>query len=274
MSRYLLILWISYAALMGVLVGASFDSAFFSPQKYSSGEQQNSAADQKSLEGRQEATNEALADYTKWLARYTGLLFAATVAMGIATIGLYASGQDQIKLSRGEFLSSHRPRMRLKHMWLTDDFAWRQGGPLEVNLDIVNIGNTEGLVTWINYISILLPPGQSLPQRPPYDEMPFGPDMRITRFRTFTPLGAGITLARPVCDGTILDPQEVHDVLWNDQRLFLVGTIEYFDQGGGLRQTGFCRRLTFNAYPPLTLGDLGRFEKEDDPDYEFEEWGN
>ena len=62
MSRYLLILWISYAALMGVLVGASFDSAFFSPQKYSSGEQKNSAADQKSLEGRQEATNEALAD--------------------------------------------------------------------------------------------------------------------------------------------------------------------------------------------------------------------
>jgi hypothetical protein len=156
-------------------------------------------------------------------------------------------------------------------MWLTDNAAWRINGPLEVNLDIVNIGNTEGLVTWVNYISILLPTGQHLPQRPPYDDMPFGPDMRITRFWTNTRLRAGITLARPVCDGTILDTPQVLDVLNGRQRLLLIGTIEYFDQAGGLRQTGFCRRLTFSAYPPA-VGDWGRFDKEDDPDYEFEEW--
>jgi hypothetical protein len=46
-----------------------------------------------------------------------------------------------------------------------------------------------------------------------------------------------------------------------------------FDRGGGLRQTGFCRRLTYNAYPPA-VGDFGRFDIENDPDYEFEEWEN
>jgi hypothetical protein len=207
------------------------------------------------------------------IAFFTLALALSTIGLWLATIGLYRSNRKQIELARAEFLSSHRPRMRLKHMWLTDDTAWRLNGPIEVNLDIVNIGNTEGLISWINYISILLPVGQRLPQRPPYDEMPFGPNMRITRFRTFIQLGAGITLPRPVCDGTILDAQQVHDVLWGVQRLFLIGTIEYHDRGGGLRQTAFCRRLVFNAYPPAA-GDLGRFDVENDPDYEFEEWEN
>jgi hypothetical protein len=52
------------------------------------------------LEERQEATNAALADYTKWLMRYTGLLFAATLAMGIATIGLYFTGEKQIGVAK------------------------------------------------------------------------------------------------------------------------------------------------------------------------------
>jgi hypothetical protein len=162
--------------------------------------------------------------------------------------------------------------MRLKHMWLTNDTAWRLGGPLEFNLDIVNIGNTEGFVTWINYQSILLPTGQRLPQRPPYDEAPFGPDLRITRFRTDTAVRPGLTLARTVCDGC-LDAQQIHDILWGQHRLYLIGTIEYFDKGGGLRQTAFCRRLTFTAYPP-PWGDYGRCDTESDRDYEFEEWGD
>lgn len=225
----------------------------------------------------------------EWIARstheYEGLITAAfTVVLAVFTGRLWLSTEklwgvtnDSVQLATREFISAHRPKMRLKHIWLTDetglmnDRAWRLGEPIEVNLDIVNVGNTEGYITWINYISLIIPTNERLPQRPPYDEMPFGPDMRITRFRTNWPLPAGITLARPVCDGTILDPQQVHDVLWGVQRLFLVGTIEYADRGGGLRQTAFCRRLTFNHYPP-TIGDMGRLDKENDPDYEFEEW--
>jgi hypothetical protein len=206
------------------------------------------------------------------VALFTLVLAFANIGMWFATIGLYQGNKSQLRLARDEFLSSHRPRMRLKHMWLTHDTAWRMSGPLEFNLDIVNIGNTEGFITWINYTSILLPPGQRLPQRPPYDEMPFGPHVRITRFRTNTTLAPGITLAREVCDGA-LDHHEIQDILWGRTRLYLIGTIEYFDQRGGLRQTGFCRRFTYNAYPPA-VGDYGRLDVESDPDYEFEEWGD
>jgi hypothetical protein len=82
-------------------------------------------------------------------------------------------------------------------------------------------------------------------------------------------LRSGITLARPVCDD-ILDQQEVHDILWGIRQLYLIGTIEYWDDAG-LRQTAFCRRFTYQAYPPV-VGDMGRFEIENDPDYEYEDW--
>jgi hypothetical protein len=211
---------------------------------------------------------------------FTIVLAAFTGRLWYSTEKLWSVTNVSVQLARSEFISSHRPRMRLKHMWLMHDTAWRLGGPVEVNLDIVNIGNTDGVVTWINYESILLPINQRLPQRPPYDEMPFGPDMRITRFRTFALVQPGRTLPRPVCDGRILSDQDVHDVLWEHRRLYLIGTIEYVDAAAGvddaergLRQTAFCRRLSFNTYPPA-VGDLGRFEIEKDPDYEFEEWGN
>jgi hypothetical protein len=173
--------------------------------------------------------------------------------------------------------------MRLKHIWLTDNTAWRLGGPLEVNLDIVNIGNTEGYITWINFESILVPDGQRLPQRPPYDEVPLGPDTRTSRFQTNALVGPGLTFPRQVCDGRIFDPPEVQSVLRGELRLYLIGTFEYFDfipdaetglaNLGGLRQTAFCRRLAFTDYPP-PVGDWGRFDKQDDRDYEFEEWGD
>ena len=83
------------------------------------------------------------------------------------------------------------------------------------------------------------------------------------------PLPSGVTLARPVCDGRILDNQGVHDILWGSQQLYLIGTIEYADSGGiGIRQTAFCRRLRYNDYPPRTE-DFGRFEIIEDSDYEY-----
>lgn len=210
------------------------------------------------------------------LTLFTARLFWATVALSvIALFQLFVFGWQGIQLKRTvnlgreEFNATHRPRMRLKHVWFTgDQFAWRLNGPLEVNLDIVNIGNTKARVTWINYASIILPTGQPLPQRPPYDEIPPNDGVRISRFQTMGDLAGGITLARTVCDG-IVDNRDVTEILWGRKRLYLVGSIEYWD-AAGLRQTAFCRSLTYSEYPPKTL-EAGRFEVENDPDYEYED---
>jgi hypothetical protein len=159
---------------------------------------------------------EAFSDLTFVTTLATIAIAAFTGTLWLSTRGMLRATNESIGLASREFVSSHRPRMRLKHMWLTDLTASRLDGPLEVNLDIVNVGNTEvgnteGFITWVNYTSVVIPAAQRLPQRPPYDEMPFGPHMRITRFKTETPLAPGITLARPVCDGS-LDQQQVHDI--------------------------------------------------------------
>jgi hypothetical protein len=220
-----------------------------------------------------------LADYTEQLAFFTKWLFIATVVLGLATGGLLWFARKQsidtkeiIKSTRDEFLATHRPRMRLKHAWLTDQTAWRLGGPLEINLDFVNIGSGTAYITWINYQSILLAKGERLPQRPPYDEAPPS-GLRITRFGkegVVHIINSGVTHPRQVCDG-ILSDSEVHDILWGKRTLCLIGTIEYWDKfAKHLRQTAFCRKLTYQQYPPAS-GDMGRFCVVKDPDYEYED---
>jgi hypothetical protein len=217
-------------------------------------------------------------------AGHDNVLAFGTIAVSVFTYTLWRSTnklweagerqsgltKDSIDLARGEFNASHRPRMRLKHAWFVDQTAWRLNGPLEINLDFVNVGNANALITWVNYQSILIPIGRRLPPRPPYDEyLPGQENARISRFRTNVVLASGITLPRTVCDG-ILDAQEVHDILWGIRQLYLIGTIEYW-HAAGHRQTAFCRRLTYESYPPPDLADVGRFEIVDDPDYEYQD---
>jgi hypothetical protein len=75
------------------------------------------------------------------VAMFTLVLAFSTVGLWAATIGLYRAGERQLKLvkdnanqqssdtqatialARAEFLSTHRPRMRLKHAWFTDQTA-------------------------------------------------------------------------------------------------------------------------------------------------------
>jgi hypothetical protein len=215
------------------------------------------------------AERQERANSDKWLIRWTAAVAAFTFIL--AAVGAWQGVQlkRSVDLGRSEFFSSHRPRMRLKHMRLLDETAWRLGEPFEVTLDIVNIGNTAGDITWVNYSSVILPTGINLPQRPPYDEEPFGPEMRITRFRCGVRLPSGVTYARTVCDGLILDDTQIRAILWAESQLYLVGTIEYVD-AAGVRQTAFCRRLIYNRIPPENQ-DTGRFEVFNDPDYEYED---
>jgi hypothetical protein len=213
----------------------------------------------------------ALVDYTKWLMRYTGLLFAATLGMGIATIGLYASGQDQIRLARAEFLSTHRPRLRLKAMWLTSPDgeisapALQVRSPLTVRLDIANWGNTTAYIHRINLLSLIIPFGQQLPQRPPYNE---SNDQGFEIFNVA--VISGQTFTRAFSDGYRLSPQDLRTIQGGERRLYFVGgTIDYRDGNGLPRQTGFCRYLHFLNLPP-TAGDHGRFRAIDDPDPHYE----
>lgn len=254
MSRYILILWICYAALMGLLVGASFDSAFFIPQNYSSGEQQNSAIDHKSLEERQEATNELLADYTKWLARYTGLLFAATLAMGLATIGLYASGQDQIKLARDEFLSTHRPKIRIKHVWLISEMLVYDE-PFTVRVVCVNRGRSDAFMVDYNIGFFVVRRGRGIPVDP-----------QIPTVLISGKLPSGISLPFPDISHQITHDEEI-GIRNQMADLFCLGSVHYKDGAGRIRTTGFCRKLDLTS-SILRVGRM-TFRPVEDSEFEY-----
>jgi hypothetical protein len=52
------------------------------------------------------------------IAAFSVALVAATLLLAIVTLGLMIGGKRQIRLARDEFISSNRPRIRLKHIWL------------------------------------------------------------------------------------------------------------------------------------------------------------
>jgi len=118
---------------------------------------------------------ETIAFYTKALAWFTAVLAVSTIGLWAVT---WLAGRRQsrdmqasIKLARDEFNSSHRPKIRLKHAWFADNkLGWRVGGPLEITLDFVNIGDGPALITWVVYQSVILKSDERLPQRPPFIE--------------------------------------------------------------------------------------------------------
>jgi hypothetical protein len=201
-----------------------------------------------------------------YVALFTAVLAFFTLALWRSTDKLWEAGERQFRLARDEFISSHRPEMRLKHMWSEQDIL--DGQPIEVTLDIVNVGKTDGRITLLNFVTIIIEKREQLPQRPPYDE----PDMpgrpRTYQFKTDVILPSGVTFAQTVCDGRFLTIEEMQAIITEHARLYFIGTIEYWDAAGRVRQTAFCRYLSFNSTDPK---DKGRFKKHKDPDYEYQD---
>jgi hypothetical protein len=195
-----------------------------------------------------------------------------TVVLTLSTSLLWWSTRRLWIASEREFLSSHRPQLRLKHIWFSTPDGQKSFGPPQPNvpinlvLNIVNVGNSVARIKRINIAVSAVPFEQRLPQRPPYNE----PDARHLDVEDFD-IGLGITFAPLVHLGTGFSKQQLDDFRLGKDRLYFIGTVEYWwgADKGNLRQTAFCRYLAFE-YPPRVT-DPGRFEIDDDPDYEYQD---
>lgn len=93
-----------------------------------------------------EATDEALADYTLWLMIFTGILAAATIGLGLATVGLYKTGEKQVKVTREALIGDQRA-------WLVTELGIGPAGvtlqngqvSVDVRLKVMNVGRTPAL---------------------------------------------------------------------------------------------------------------------------------
>jgi hypothetical protein len=206
-----------------------------------------------SYKAQKEVPEEAIARYNEYLAWFTAILALATIGLGIGTV-------FQIRLARAEFAASHRPKIRIKHVWLV-----QLGSDMPVTVDIVyvNVGDANAVISSIgmdfNIINLdaQLPPDMTPPGRPyvRYPECGLGVTVRT---------GNVSSLGR-------LDDERVQAIRSGAKLLCCFGFIEYSDTGPNetrkVRRTAFCRVYKPSARP---IDGLGRFVRPEKPDSDYE----
>jgi hypothetical protein len=201
-------------------------------------------------------TDWLLVIFTGFLVLYTKRLYGATSDLRDSTEKLWEAGERQIEVARDAFNSTHRPRIRFKHVYLVGTIP-EDGGPTSVQMAIVNNGPTDALN--MEY-------GARLEVRKTRDALPAIP--QITPVARFDRLPSGISLPLPSLSLTI-SATESSEIVRGLSKLYCIGFIHYRDGGGSVRTTAWCRVLT-----PHKLGPdqwKGRFSVVDDPDYEYQD---
>jgi hypothetical protein len=208
------------------------------------------------------------------LDRHNGLLTAAaTLVVAIFTVVLaWVTGRQAkltkqaVELTRQDFLSAHRPQLRVKAFRLTRGVQARDNqrvgrveyggsvlsqlqGPLVVEFTVVNVGKSTAHLLRSS-VGIQFPTRVQLPENPGrLPDLPYrGAD--VTGSRKFGP-GASDSYnitgeAAPL----------------GQNNLMVYGDLVYTDAAGDTRSTAFCR--TWDA-------TRNRFVAVDDPDYEYED---
>ena len=205
---------------------------------------------------------------TVFIAIFNGLLVYVTYNLVMTTSKLWKASTEQIRLTqqsidlaRDEFSSTHRPKIRIKHIWLTSEI-W-EGEPIAVDLVCVNYGTVAAVLHEIGIkfhvidIAKVIPIAREIKAliRPQNLRIEFGLNSRFE----------GIT------DGTVITPDQKRSIQIETSKLYCFGYVSYFD-AAGMRITGFCRVLTFPQNIPINKSISNcRFRVFYDPDFEYED---
>jgi hypothetical protein len=195
-----------------------------------------------------------VAYYTFWLA-----LFTVALAIG----GLVQSvliGQ-QIKLARDEFISTHRPKLRLRLLTMT---LPEVGKPIEIKFSLVNIGDTPATVIDID-ITLRLIGLLDV----------FKDNVRVKRedyiWNGKFPAGVDIAAGKsaPISGKAAVVEQAwaERSPYWWYERVMVAGVVIYTDDRGIKRQTGFYRRCERDPNRFL----MHKFDKATRRDREYED---
>lgn len=180
-----------------------------------------------------------------------------------AAIEAANAAADQTKTLQRQFAATHRPRIRVKHVWLKSE-VW-QDEVIKVQVIVVNSGESDALIDSFKVYAQIIKIDSTLPAKPVFPKGEFKvSDLRIA---------SGITLELPEIE--TLAPSDKENAGIRDRvfKLYCYGVVQYWDSSKThFRTTAFCRELM----PPFRQGsylDVGRFAtlKEIDSDYEYED---
>jgi hypothetical protein len=218
---------------------------------------------------------------TRRLARSTAELSAAEVAnsaelrkasdIAEKQLAIAAAQVDiqtkQHALARLEFLATHRPRLKVRHINVIDrgkalgiPNMFDHGHEVRGGLVVVNTGGSNATIIETRYRIFFSKTG--LPVEAPYDE-----DFRPNLLMKDQILLAGGSCATPIVDIIIMerdDPaigKEMRKFERGGWKIFVMGQIRYRDDAGAERFMGFCQERA---------GD-GKFIPVAEPSYEYQD---
>jgi hypothetical protein len=196
-----------------------------------------------------------------FLAVFNGLLVIVTAILIAVGIGQGRELKRAVDASRDDFFATHRPKVRIKHLWLASDI-W-QGEAIRVNLTLVNNGTAEGIFNEAGLRFFVVKADRPLPPEPNIPVILRGPGKMLCGLNLYF---------REIDTNTVLTQQENVDVQNARSKLYCIGYVSYLDGKNRMRITGFCRVLTFPTNV-LALASNCRFRALDpaDPDFEYED---
>jgi hypothetical protein len=175
----------------------------------------------------------------------------------------HQAATDSLSLAREEFITSNRPRIRIRHIFLTSGIE--EDNPVTVDIHLVNVGDSAAIVKEIGIDFNVVTSGRRLSGNmiPPVRKVDefrcgLGDTIVLHSIKTFSPLQA----------------DQVISITFGERILHCFGYIEYTDTGPEesrkSKRTAFCRAF---ALPISPEDGIGRFLPLDtpDPDYEFED---
>jgi len=178
------------------------------------------------------------------------------------------AARDGVKVARDEFISMHRPKLRVRNISITQHYAmnhlpkFRESQNLIGQFYISNIGGADATI--VESLCFVLPTNRGLPMTYPYEQMPANnPAPRIT-LRPGKSMQANFGAAP-------LTQEQAENInnFKNSWRIYVMGWVEYTDAlDMNMRwRTAFCRERR----QPREGDDPRFYPVKDEPDYEHEE---
>jgi hypothetical protein len=200
-----------------------------------------------------------VAYFTVWLVGFSGILAASTIGLWIVTWASAKAARGTVDAMRDDFISTHRPKIRIKHIWL--NALPKAGEAITVTIIIVNTGSIAAEIREGSFAAMVLPVEEDLPAEPPLANKRFGVTTPI--------LPSGITYRFDVIGDQPLwklSQADVTGIETETHRLFCFGSFDYRDTSPGeprIQKTSYCRTMKKPGSRRLVLYS--------DRDYEYDD---
>jgi hypothetical protein len=176
---------------------------------------------------------------------------AATLILAVLTLLLVAVTREQVRLIQAEFVATHRPKLRA-YAFEIEDRGLPSGKPISVLFFAQNIGETPAHLELLEGCIYVAPRKDRPLER--------GIRSRFKKCLKITLVGGERDLFG-IEDGTAPTEANGAAIYSGDMPLLCIGRISYTDDNGIRRETGFCRKFSFQPY---------KSEAVTDSEYEYE----